>query len=40
VQGNRRLGGLEEDICCVYLVCELYFSIAEMGRNAQGKLSG
>ena len=29
VQGNRRLGGLEEDIYSVYWVCKLYSLIAE-----------
>jgi len=28
-QGNRRLGGLREFICCVYSVYELYYLITE-----------
>jgi len=28
-EGNRRLGGLEEDIYYVYSICELYCLIAE-----------
>ena len=31
-QGNRRLGGMREGICCVYLVCELHCSIVLRAR--------